>query len=153
MLAVLAAAVLGGCGAPPELTSKGDDVPEASARPPLRATGVPPGYTPRPISSATSAPTPWPEYTAVDCAGRPSKEQVIAVVRSQTGIEPGGVITAPLCGGTWQFTVLSVPGREPVKVLTRTTQSGLALVAVGTDVCSLDIQHQAPSGIYAAASC
>jgi hypothetical protein len=152
-LAVIAAAGLAGCGAPPELKSRGPDVPEPSARPPLRTTAAPPGYTPRPTPPVSFAPTPFPEYVAVDCAGRPTPEQVIAVVRRDTDIDPGGVITSPLCAGTWQYTLLSVPGREPVKVLTRSVAGGFELVAAGTDVCSLDIQHQAPSGVYTAASC
>lgn len=141
------------CGAPPGLEPSGDAVREPSPQPPQATTGLPPGYTPRPTPPATPVPTPFPEYTAVDCAGRVTKEQVIAVVRRETDIEPGEAITAPVCAGTWHYTLLSVPGREPVKVLTKTAPSGLTLVVVGTDVCSLDIQHQAPSGIYTAASC
>jgi hypothetical protein len=142
------------CGAPPDLRAKGDPLPEPSIHSPLPTIGVPPGFTPRPVNSPTAgAPLPWPEYTAFDCGGRPSKAQVSAVVRQEADIPIGEVIIGPLCSGTWQFTLFAVPGREPVKVLTRTTPNGPALVAAGTDVCSLDIQHQAPSGIYTVANC
>lgn len=154
VLVALAAVLLAAaCGVPPELRSKGDDVPEPSAKPSKETIGVPPGFTPRATPSPSAMPTPFPEYTAVDCAGRPGKDQVIALVRRETTINPGDAITPPLCAGTWQYTVLSVPGLDPVQVLTKTIPGGLALVAVGTDVCSLDIQHQAPIGIYRAASC
>jgi hypothetical protein len=154
LAAVVTAALLtAACGAPPGVAARGVDVPEPSSKPPQPTTGLPPGYTPRAIPSSTPMPTPFPEYTAVDCAGRPTKDQVIAVVKRETNINPSDAIAAPLCAGTWQYTVLSVPGRDPVQVLTRSGESGLVLVAAGTDVCSLDIQHQAPSGIFAAANC
>src|SRR5262245_61173705 len=145
LLALAAVLLVAACGAPPELRSKGDAVPEPSPKPPKETIGVPPGYTPRATPSRSAVPTPFPEYTAVDCAGRPGKDQVIALVRRETNINPDDAIAPPLCAGTWQYTVLSVPGLDPVQVLTKATVGGLALVAVGTDVCSLDIQHQARS--------
>jgi hypothetical protein len=150
LAAVLLAAA---CLAPPGQQSTGDPVPEPSPRPPKETIGVPPGFTPRASPSPSVMPTPFPEYTAVDCAGRPAKDQIIALVRRETDISPGDAIAAPVCAGTWQYTVLAVPGRDAIAVLTKTTPTGLALVAVGTDVCSLDLKHQAPTGIYLAASC
>src|SRR5581483_6577289 len=127
-LVVLAAVVLtAACGAPPDLTARRDPVPEASTSP---AGSTPPvRLTPRPTPSAT--PVAWPETTAVDCAGRPGKDQVVTALRRSTNIEPGDVITGPLCSGTWQFTVFAVPGRDAVEVLTKTTPTGLELVAAG----------------------
>jgi hypothetical protein len=153
LLALVLLTLAATCGAPPDVNSQGDTVPEPSPAPPRETIGLPPGFTPRATPPSGASPTPFPEYTAVDCAGRPGKDQVIALVRRETDINPGDALTAPLCAGTWQYTVLAVPGRDPVQVLTRTTPGGLALVAIGTDVCSLDIQHQAPAGIYRAASC
>ncbi len=149
IVAMLAVVFTAACGAPTDLSSQGAPVPQVSADPPT--SNAPPSLTRRPVPSATY--TPWPEYTAVDCAGRPTKDQVAEVVRRDTNIDPGAVIAGPLCAGTWQYTVFAVPERDPVQVLTKTTATGLDLVAAGTDVCSLDIEHQAPSGIYAAANC
>jgi hypothetical protein len=146
--------VVAGCKAPPDLESRGNPVPVPSV---TRTTTppFPPGFTPAaPASPLMPSPSPsispFPLYTAVACGSKPTADQVINLVRGETPIRPSGAITGPLCAGTWHFTVLRVPDREPVEVVTR---DSLKLVAVGTDVCTAEVKLQAPAGIQTAADC
>jgi hypothetical protein len=143
---------LAGCGVPPDLApSPGTQVPIPSAAP--QASGpYPPGFTPRPTGPVVST-TPFPEYTSVSCNGKPTGDQVVALVKQKTAISPSKPITQPVCAGSWHFTVLEVPNREPLQVLSKTDATGMQLMAVGTDVCTVDVRRQAPTGILLAASC
>ena len=73
------------------------------------------GVTPGPSASA------FAEGFAVDCAGDPTGSQVVRVLRRTPGLLASGarvsVRTGPLCAGTWQYTVVAVPGREPLAVV------------------------------------
>jgi hypothetical protein len=89
----------------------------------------------------------------VACNGKPTGEQVVSLVKQKTAIAPSKHITQPVCAGTWHFTVLEVPNREPLQVLSKSDATGLQLMAVGTDVCTVDVRRQAPTGILLAASC
>jgi len=147
----------GACGAPSDLQSRGRPVPAPS--PAGSSTpDFPPGYTPQPTvtPTRTASPSPslspFPLYTTVACGSRVTADQVINLVKNQTSIRPSGAITGPLCAGTWQYTELQVPDREPVQVVT-VTRDSLKLVAVGTDVCTAEVKLQAPSGITTAAGC
>jgi hypothetical protein len=99
----------------------------------------------------------FPDTYAVDCAGRPTGTQVVRVVRRKARLIPAGarvsVETGPLCAGTWQYTVLSMPGREPLAVVTRGRPGDLDLVTAGTNVCSIPVRTEAPTGIRIAAAC
>ncbi|HEX6683955.1 MAG TPA: hypothetical protein VF062_14220 [Candidatus Limnocylindrales bacterium] len=155
---VLLMLVTSACGTPPDLASRGDRVP-APPSAPSQTPEFPPGFTPAPTSSPSRniSPTPtlspFPEYTAVPCAGRVTANQVIDLVRSASSISPSGAVAGyPLCAGSWQLTELQVPGRDSVLAVT-ITQNGLKLVAAGTDVCTAEVKLLAPSGIKLAAGC
>jgi len=116
----------------------------------------PPAVVPPPVVPLTPAATGFSGQDAVSCAGRPTAERVIALVRSHGMLAAGTAVTVPigpLCAGTWQYTVLSVTGREALQVVSRGTPDALQLVAAGTDVCSDDVRAQAPPGIVSVAHC
>lgn len=74
-------------------------------------------------------------------------------MKRETTAKPTKAVVVPVCSGTWHYTVLEVPDREPLQVLTKGDPAALTLVAVGTDVCTVDVRRQAPTGILLAASC
>jgi hypothetical protein len=102
-------------------------------------------------------PAPQPGATASACGGSPSVRQVVAALRRDRDILPAGVTptasTGPLCAATWQYTVLSLPGREPLQVVTRGSPGSLTVVTAGTYVCSSAVTDAAPPGILTAARC
>jgi hypothetical protein len=91
------------------------------------------------------------------CAGRPSGDQVISVVRRQPSLLPTGstvsVQTGPLCAGVWQYTVLRVANHEPMQVITRGSPQSLVFVTAGTDVCTVEVRANAPLAILTSANC
>jgi hypothetical protein len=92
----------------------------------------------------------------VACNGRPSSEQVVAVLRQATVLTAQArptVTTGPVCAGTWQYTVLEVAGTEPLHVVTRGAPTSLALVAAGTNPCTPKVRASAPTGILSAMRC
>ncbi|MGC9667134.1 hypothetical protein ACNTMW_11330 [Planosporangium sp. 12N6] len=101
-------------------------------------------------------PTPTPGATAVPCAGQPGVDQVIAALRRNGGVRPPGttprVVTAPVCAGSWQYTVLDFPGQGMLQVVTRGGDP-LTVVTAGTFVCTPEVKGAAPAGIVAAAHC
>lgn len=149
--AVLAAA---GCGKPPDLLPQpGVPVPSPSGLPqPTRLPLPTPSGSPRPSPKATFSETYY-----VPCLGQPSGEQVIATVRAKTRLLPRsgtiGVPTGPLCSGTWQYTILQAPNRDPLLVVTKGTPGALTIVTAGSDVCTITVRTQAPAGLLAAARC
>lgn len=143
--------------ATPGLTGTGGGSPGPAS------SGLPSGHpgVGRPGSVGPSASLPpsarsFPADRATSCAGHPPAADVIAAVRAagQVGdsVTPS-VRTGPMCAGTWQYTVLTLPGREPLQVVTRTGTSGLVLVTAGTDVCGTLVTALAPAGIRILASC
>ncbi|MBV1852149.1 hypothetical protein [Catellatospora tritici] len=162
-LAALAAAgltgtvLLGGCGVPPELQPKpGAPVPQPST--PATSTGLPPGFSmPPTVPPSTGPSATFSEITATLCQGRPSADQVISTLRHTTSILPGSgtvtVVTQPMCAGTWQYTVLSVTGREPLQVVTKGAPGKLTVVTAGTDICTIEVRNFAPAGIRLTAGC
>jgi hypothetical protein len=158
---LLTCAVATGCGAPPDLGSaRGTTVPSSGVAPPATppATG-PPGLPTAPTTLPTTSPSPtgFPDTYAVACEGKPTGAQVIRVVRRQAGLLPANarasVDTGPLCSGSWQYTVVVIPGREPLAVVTRGRPGSLRLVTAGTNVCSIPVRTEAPIGIRTAAAC
>jgi hypothetical protein len=105
----------------------------------------------------TTAPTTPADTVAVACGGRPSASQVIAAVRRDRNLLPQGVtpqvLTGPLCAGSWQYTIISVPEHDPLQVVTRGSASSLTVVTAGTYVCIPEVTGAAPSGIVSAAHC
>lgn len=146
----------------------------------LAGCGTPPGLaeTPDPSRPGTSAPAPVPTAVddtppvliptgpppsggfaaggAVDCAGDPGRQAVVGVLRDE-GVVPRAadvsVTTGPLCAGDWHYTVVTMPGADPLQVVTRRVGSGLRLVTAGSDVCTVEVRVQAPAGIRNIAGC
>jgi hypothetical protein len=110
------------------------------------------------LPTGTGSPAPsFAEAYATACNGYPSGDQVIALLRRTGGLLSGTsavtVTSGPLCAGTWQYTVLAIPKREPLAVVTQGTPRQLTLVTAGTDVCSIPVRTGAPAGILNAALC
>lgn len=151
--AVLLAA---GCGKPPDLLPPpGVPIPSSSAQP----TPTAPAFT---LPTPTGSPAPSPsavfsEVYSVPCLGTPSGEQVIAAVRKKTKLLPKtgtiGVPTGPLCSGTWQYTILQAPAKDPLLVVTKGAPTALTIVTAGSDVCTITVRTQAPAGLLNAARC
>jgi hypothetical protein len=144
-----------GCGAPPlPRPTPTPGTPRPSSASPTPTGGVPLPL-PTPTPSAGGSPS-FSDSVAVDCGGRPSAAQVVRVLRrniSRIGRAKVTVTTGPLCAGTWQYTVVSVPGEEPLAVVTEGRPRALRLVTAGTDVCSIPVRTGAPPGIRIAAAC
>ena len=111
-----------------------------------------------PVVRPTTSPSPsFGEAFAVSCAGHPTADQVIAVLRRSGSFLPAGatvtVRTMPQCAGEWQYTVISIPQHDPLQVVTKGPPSALQLVTAGTDVCNIPVRTQAPQGIRSLARC
>jgi hypothetical protein len=157
----LAASQLGGCDRPVP-TGEGPattETTEASVSPAPR-----PAPTSRPLATAATATvatatvgrTGFPENIAAPCAGRPSGDQIVLLVRRSLNLPANAnltVRTGPLCAGTWQYTVIVQPGLDPLEVVTRGAPGALTLVTAGSDVCTAEVKAGAPYGIQTAAHC
>jgi hypothetical protein len=80
----------------------------------------------------------------------------VALLRTRGLLTSSAGITAqlgPLCAGDWQYTVLTVPGREALQVVSKGPPGTLVLVTAGTDVCSIPVRTQAPTGILTVTHC
>ncbi|GAA4678634.1 hypothetical protein [Phytohabitans rumicis] len=149
--AVLACAALAtGCGVPPELRDPpGSVVPSPQSGPSTAPPAVVPSMPP------TLGPTPsrtFGEAQAVACDGTPSGTQVISLLRNTSGLLPSGATATvradtPLCAGTWQYSVVTVNGRDPLAVVTKGSPGALTLVTAGTNVCNIPVRTSAPAGI------
>ncbi|WP_307848914.1 hypothetical protein [Micromonospora sp. U56] len=147
---LLAVVPLAACGAPSEPAP----APATSSRPalvtPAAPTAAPPVTPPLGIAPTfPPTPSPTPGLVAVACAGRPSADRVVGLLRGR--VLPRGVSVrasqGPLCAADWQYTVLAVTGHEELQVVTRTESTALRLVTAGTDVCSIEVRTVAPPGI------
>jgi hypothetical protein len=151
---MLAAALLAaGCGRPPDMQPDlGVPVPSPSTTP---IESRPPVPTPT-ASHPASAPT-FSETYYVACLGSPSGDQVIATLRHRSGLLPRTgtvtVPTGPLCSGSWQYTIVQAPRKEPLLVVTQGAPNALRIVTAGSDVCTITVRTQAPAGLLAAARC
>ncbi|HEX5596117.1 MAG TPA: hypothetical protein VFX61_08915 [Micromonosporaceae bacterium] len=147
---LLAAVVLlVGCGVPPELR---EPSPRSQTASPQPTEGPPATFTPAPLVPTTGpAATPtFSELTAADCQGRPTGAQVIELLRRDKVLARDVRVTIdslPVCAGTWQYTVVQVPGHEPLQVVSEGPPTALKLVTAGTDVCSIPVRTAAPPGI------
>ncbi len=148
LAAAVTAVTLAGCGTPPDYPGPPDR--------PLPLPTTPATATPTPTPTATATPSAPAADRAVDCNGRPDADAVLAVLRRAQlldGDEKVTVVTGPLCAEDWQYTIVSVPDRDPLHVVTRGAPGSLQLVTAGTDVCTIEVRVRAPSGIRTAASC
>lgn len=153
-------AALAGCSrhqpTPPPPSPSPTEAPPAATEAPLPA---PPSVVPlRPLTPSPSATTAagLPEGSAVSCAGRPGVDGIVALLRAQGVLDRTTTVSArvgPLCAGSWQYTVLAVPQREPLQVVSQGPPTALVLVTAGTDVCTDRVRTQAPAGIITAAHC
>jgi hypothetical protein len=149
---VLAGCVtLAGCGSPPPPDDPpGATVPAPRSAPTTTATlaGSSPGS-----QSPTTSPTAsrFDELIAVDCHGNPNAAEVIALLRSSSGLlpptAPVTVLRGPLCAGDWQYTTIRLPGRGPLDLVSYGPATALSLVTAGTDVCNVPVRTAAPAGI------
>ena len=177
LFAVLAvAALLAGCGTPPEPLPTTAPQPTGSI-----SVAPPPSFPPRP--SAIPTPTPLPTYLptyrppvavpttrrtprtttttrpapttspAPPCTGGPTREQVLSLVRTAPGVptEPTGLAVSegPFCAGVWQLSLVVIQGqtRDPLLVVTRGSPGAITLIAAGGDVCTDEVESGAPPGI------
>lgn len=150
----LVEAVLAGCGtAVPPIAAPSRPAPTTPAASPAP---VPPAAPPALPVPTPSSPAGFPPNLAVSCAGNPGVDRIVALVRAQGVLDAGQSTTAtvgPLCAGTWQYTVLQAPQREPLQVVSKGPASALVMVTAGTDVCTDAVRAQAPLGIISAAHC
>lgn len=154
--AALAGAVLTtACGVPPELRDPpGTPVPSPQTAPPSGAPTAMPNPPPTeapPTGLPTVVPT-FSEALAVPCNGQPSATQVLSLLRRTSGLLPAGANATvrsdtPLCAGTWQYSVITVPQRDPLAVVTKGAPGSLTLVTAGTNVCNIPVRTGAPVGI------
>lgn len=146
--------LLVGCGVPPELREPPRTPPAAPV-----PTSSPPPVLPSPVQPGgpgTRSPGTFPEEFALDCAGRPGPEAMLALLRSAGILDQGSaaeVIDGPYCSGTWQYAVVTVPDRDPLLMVSRGPVDDLELVTAGTDVCTVEVRIQAPPGIRSATTC
>ncbi|MEU5942955.1 hypothetical protein ABZ807_28165 [Micromonospora sp. NPDC047548] len=145
--ALVAVLPLAACGAPPERRAP---APATTSRPALVTPAAPtaaPPVTPPPDIAPTPSPTPG--LVAVACAGRPSADRVVDLLRGRVLPRDVSVkaTAGPLCAADWQYTVFAVAGHEELQVVTRTESAALRLVTAGTDVCSIEVRTVAPPGI------
>lgn len=148
--AIALAALAAGCGVPPELRDPpGSVVPSPKTASPTAS--PPPVASDLPPTAVPSATPTFGEATAVLCNGQPSGARVMSLLRNTSGMLRGETATVrsdtPLCAGDWQFTVIVVPDRDPLLVVTRGAPGSLTLVTAGTNVCNIPVRTSAPVGI------
>lgn len=145
-----AATLTAGCGAPPQVAP----TPEGPL--PGRTTAAPGTVSPAPSSGVGATTSPSAGRVATSCDGEPAEEQILALLRDEqllTAETEATVAEGPLCADDWQYTVVVVPDRDPLQVITSGEPDDLVLVTAGTDVCTVDVRVRAPLGIRNAASC
>jgi hypothetical protein len=126
--------------------------PRLPSPPPLS----PPPFSPPARASAGPSPTGFSELTSVPCGGRPSGEQVIALLHRASVVAASvrpTITTGPLCAGTWQYTAVSVGSHEPLHAVSKGPPTALQLVTAGTNPCSARVRAEAPPGILAILQC
>jgi hypothetical protein len=121
-----------------------------------------PDYTTDPVvpgrsASASASPTGFSEAYVTYCNGRPSGAQVLVAVRKARPNLPTGtgvsVQKEPVCSGIWQYTILTVTGSEPLRVITKGSPASLTVVTVGTDPCTVEVRATAPIAFLDAVDC
>jgi hypothetical protein len=81
---------------------------------------------------------------------------VLTTIRDKPGVPTGvtlKVSDGPYCAGGWQFATIELTTADPAEkfdpllVVTKGKPSKLTLVEAGADVCSDQVQKDAPAGI------
>ncbi|MDQ0367676.1 hypothetical protein [Catenuloplanes indicus] len=153
-ISVLGAVTLAACGTPPGFEEQSWSRPAVSAPASVPVLDVP--SLPVPWLTPTVEPTgEYAETVLVPCQGDPAASDVIAVLRRTGDLVPATgtarVTSGPFCAGTWQLSLVTVPGAEPLFVVTSGPAATLKLVTAGTNVCSARVRGAAPSAIRAVA--
>ncbi|MEO3746012.1 hypothetical protein [Plantactinospora sp. B5E13] len=147
LLTLVGCVATAACGVPPELERSRAATPAAPTPTPT-VTGTPgvgPTLPPTPTVTPTGNGT-----IAVDCGGRPSRDQVVALLRRVDLLPRSARVTfrnAPVCAADWQYSVIEVPGRDLLQVVTTGPADNLKLVTAGNDVCNIKVRVEAPPGI------
>lgn len=142
-----------GCGTPPELRRPGGKLPSPTVTVTSPGRTGPPSTGVTTPGGASSSPIPTTVGTdpvAVPCAGRPTGRQVVELLRRTGSLPQRAQVTVtgePVCADDWQYSVVQVPNREPLQVISNGRPEDLMLVTVGTDVCDARIRALAPTGI------
>jgi hypothetical protein len=117
-----------------------------------------PTYRPTTSPAGTAAPltvspTPTPSH-APRCGGEPTRKQLLALIEDDPGVPDAKleVVEGPFCAAEWSFTTVELADTsqaqvEPLQVVATGKGETLALVSLGTDVCSARVQSAAPAGI------
>jgi hypothetical protein len=152
LLPVAVTLLLAGCGPPPEPPAPPTPVPA-----PAPTASPAPTFPIQPPTGGPGLPSGgFGEQFAIDCAGAPDDDAVLAVLRDEGVLEADSdaeVVDGPRCAGTWQYAVVRVADLDPLQVVTRGEPDDLELVTAGTDVCTPEVRIQAPPGIRDAAAC
>ena len=167
----VAAGLLSGCGAPPQplatapppapgsasAVAPSGSLPPVVSLPPTLAPQPPQTVAPLPTlptTVPTTSPTPTVKPAAKCTSSGPSGAQILALVKGQPGIPDAELAlhAGPYCSGSWQFTELELAGKspddvEPLLVVSTGKPASLTLIEAGTDVCSTQVQNDAPAGI------
>ena len=161
LVAIVATALLAGCGSSTGATPVANT--PISVRPSRVVARTPastlPTTAPARLPATPTGPVrpSFADAYAVPCAGYPSGEQVVTLLRRSAGLLPARVTatvaTGPMCAGAWQYTVVTVPDRDPLQVVTYGRPTALHLVTAGTDVCTVEVRASAPAGIRLVANC
>jgi len=147
---IVVSVLVAGCNRARPVEPEPDDEPGVAVPAPTRSP------TPSPRPPASPSPTGFGEAVAVPCGGRPSGEQVIALLRRSSVLPAGArpaVVAGPLCAGTWQYTALSVPDHDALYAVSQGPPTALTLVTAGTNPCSAKVRAGAPPGILSAIRC
>lgn len=111
------------------------------------------GLPPPAFPTVPTAPPPSP---APRCRGGPTAAQVLTTLRGQPGVPTGVTLKVgdgPYCAGGWQFATIELITADPAErfdpllLVTKGKPAELTLVEAGADVCSDQVQHDAPAGI------
>jgi hypothetical protein len=164
---VFGSALLVGCGSPPQPLPTAPPGPVGSGPLPSASAGIPsaigayptmptiPTIPVAPTTARTITPTTTPPPSpAGRCTSGPTRPQVLAVIKGRPGIPDDdlAVTEGPYCAGSWQFTIVGIAGAsddavEPLLVVTTGRPSALRVVEAGTDVCTDQVEDDAPPGI------
>ncbi|MET8150048.1 hypothetical protein ACIBSW_36135 [Actinoplanes sp. NPDC049668] len=117
--------------------------------------GVPTYPTATTLPTITTTPTTVRPTPAPRCVNGPTSQQVLTAVKGRPGVPATElkVIDGPFCAKTWQFTIVQIATAdantpaEPLLVVTKGSPAKIKVIEAGTDVCSVKVRTEAPTGI------